>query len=76
MHANGSGGRAELFIYLALPPFEFPGAGVGVRIFCGSLPSAAVLLVCMSAGREGKRAKLVIVFALPPFEFSRTGSGG
>ena len=46
------------------------------RVFCGSLPSATVLLVCMSGGREAKRAKLVIVLALPPFEFSRTRSRG
>ena len=53
VHASGSGGQARGTFLCAFTHSNFPEQGAESRVFGGSPPSSAVLLVFMSAGREG-----------------------
>ena len=66
MYRYQRGGRASAgAFFICGSTLIFPGVGKGGKdAASGSLLSAAVLLVCMSAGREGERAGLF--FALLP----------
>ena len=69
-------GRASalryFYIYLALPPFEFPGTGAGDGTFAESLQLA--LLVSITTRWEGEHAEVCFT-ALPPFEFFGVENG-
>ena len=76
MPAGWEGERAELVIFIAIPPFEFLGTVGGGWDFRWNSSVGAAILVCMPSVRRASALLLSIYLPTSPFEFSGSGGGG
>ena len=69
------GREGALILFWRFHCLKFAERGAGGRVFSGSLPSAAALLVCTPADREGERAEHFFN-EFSPINIPGAGGGG